>query len=201
MKKVIHRIGRDIWAYIACILVVVLVWSLVFSAITKIKNEEKVGVFIGSYSATFEKYEELNTDKPEYLKKIEVNAYSLNVGMFVALLSVFGYEKGDILILPEIYINEEGCISLYADISEGYQEQFENLGFYEVEGKAYGIKIHDKETHESLIDCIDFGEGENEENFYLLFNKKSLHLSDLSDESKRSDMDAAIKVAHRLLTL
>lgn len=201
MKEVLHRIGRDVWAYISCILVVVLAWNCVFGAITKIKTEEKVCVFIGSYSASFEKYEELNAGRPEYLRKIEVNAYSVNIGMFAGLLSVFGYETGDILILPEKYINEEHCISLYAEISEKYREQFENIGFYDFEGKAYGIKIHDKETHESLIDCIDFGEGENEENFYLLFNKKSLHLGDLSDENKRNDMDGAIKAAQRLLTL
>lgn len=206
MKNVLHKIGKDIWAYVACVIVVVLAWSWVFSFLTRIKTEEKVSVFIGSYSAAFEKSEELNADKPEYLKVVEVNAYSVKDNMFATFLSVFGYEVGDILILPESCLSEEGCAGYYAEISDAYKAHFEGLGadlgyYNSTAGKTYGIKIHDKESKESLIDCIEYGEGEDEENYYLLFNKKSVHLSDLSDENNKSEMDGAIKIAEKLLTL
>lgn len=202
MKNVLNKIGKDLWAYVLCIFVVIMLWSWIFSLLTQIKTEEKVSVFIGSNSAVFEKVEELNEDRPEYLKTVEVHAYYLNDGMFGTFLNVFGLEMGDILILPERYLSEENCLVYYTEISATYQAEFENLGYYTTDdGKAYGIKIHDKETHQSAIDCIDFGEGESEENYYIVFNKKSVHLSDLSDASKRSEMNGAIEIAKRLLAL
>lgn len=199
MKEILRKIGKDIWAYIACVLVAIFIWSWAFGYLTKIKPEEKLGVFIGSYSVNFDQADYLNENRPEYLKVVQVNAYSVSNGMFYTYLSVFGYTEGDILILPESYISAENCASLYAEISESYKSQFEHLGFYEIEGKVYGIKIHDKEAHESVIEGIDFGDGEKEENYYLLFNKDSVHLSDLSGGEK-TERNGAIEIAKRMLT-
>lgn len=202
MKNVLHRIGKDIWAYIACLFVAIMLWSWIFNVLTQIKTEEKVSVFIGTYTTEFEKTNELNENRPEYLKVVEVNAYSVNDGIFGTFLNILGFEVGDILILPESYLSKESCAGYYAEISEEYQAVFENLGYYTTDdGKAYGIKIHDKETHQSAIDCINYGQEDKEQNFYLLFNKKSVHLSDLSDADKKSEMNGAIEIAKRLLTL
>ena len=202
MKNVLHRIGKDIWAYVMCIFIAIMLWGWIFNLLTQIKTEEKVSVFIGSYTTGFEKTNELNENRPEYLKVVEVNAYSVNDGMFNTFLSVFGYEVGDILILPESRLREDTCAGYFAEISATYQGVFENLGYYTTDdGKADGIKIHDKETHQSAISSIDYGQEDNEQNYYLLFNKKSVHLSDLSDDGKRSDMDGAIEIAKRLLAL
>ena len=202
MKNVLHRIGKDIWAYVMCIFIAIMLWGWIFNLLTQIKTEEKVSVFIGSYTTGFEKTNELNENRPEYLKVVEVNAYSVNDGMFNTFLSVFGYEVGDILILPESRLREDTCAGYFAEISATYQGVFENLGYYTTDdGKAYGIKIHDKETHQSAISSIDYGQEDKEQNYYLLFNKKSVHLSDLSDEGKKSDMDGAIERAKRLLAL
>lgn len=201
MKEVFNRIAKDILAYLACILVVIFGWSWVFSYLTTVKFEEKVTVFIGSYTLDFEKTEALNEGRAEYLKLVDVQTYSVGDSMFSTCLNAVGYGVGDILILPEKYLIQEGCSFYYAEISAAYQAQFENLGFHTEGDRVYGIKIHDKETHESAIDCIDYGEGELEENYYLVFNKDSYHISDLSKEENKSDMDGAIQVAQRLLTL
>lgn len=58
-----------------------------------------------------------------------------------------------------------------------------------------------KETHESLISCLDYGEGEKEENYYLFFNKQSMHISNLADENKKNEMEGAIAIARKLLAL
>ncbi len=201
MKQVINKIGKDIWIYIACILVVVFVYSWVFNYLTTVKTEEKITVFIGSYSSSFEKEEEVNQLRADYLKTVEVRAYTLSDSVYDTCLSVFGYETGDILILPESNLNEETVSNYYSVISPNYQLSFNSLGWYEVEGNIYGIKIHDKETHQSLINCLDYGKDEDEQNYYLLFNKNSVHLSDLSDVNSKSDMDGAIQVANLLLSL
>lgn len=203
MKNVLHRIGKDIWAYVMCIFIAIMLWGWIFDLLTQIKTEEKVSVFIGSYTTGFEKTNELNQDRPEYLKVVEVNACSITDGTFKTLLNLFGYEVCDILILPESCLSKEGCAGYFAEISATYQGVFENLGYYTTDdGKAYGIKIYDKQTDEKAISSINYvAEGKEKENFYLLFNKKSVHLSDLSDEGKKSDMDGAIEIAKRLLAL
>lgn len=196
----LKKIAKDIPAYIACILAVTIVWSWVFQYLTVIKTEEKVSIFIASYSQYYDMPERLQEEKPEYLKRVEVKACSLNDGMIHTFLDIFGYETGDILILPESLVSEESCYAYYAEFSSAYQQTFPNLGFYESNGRIYGVKIHDKERGESLIGGIDFGKEDKEEDYYLLFNRKSLHLSDLSDPDKRNEMDGAIKVAQRLLS-
>lgn len=201
MKQVIKKIGKNLWIYIACILVVVFIYSWVFNYLTTIKTEEKITVFIGSESATFEKTEDLNGSRPEYLKAVEVRAYALDDSIYDTCLSIFGYETGDVLILPENNLKPETCTDYYAEISVDYQERFDNLGWYEADGKVYGIKIHDKESHQSVIDCLNYGEGDDEQNYYLLFNKNSMHLSDLSDANAKSDMNGAIIIANILLSL
>lgn len=201
MKQVINKIGKDLWIYIACVLVVVFVYSWVFNYLTTLKTEEKITVFIGSNVSSFDKEEELNQDKPDYLKAVEVRAYMISDSVYDTCLSIFGYETGDILILPESNLKKETCADYYAVISSKYQLKFNNLGWYEVDGNVYGIKIHDKTTHQSIINCLDYGKEENEQNYYLLFNKNSVHLSDLSDGNIENDMNGAIVIANKLLNL
>ena len=201
MKTVIQKIGKNAFLYIALILVFILLWNWVFSILTQIKPEEKVTVFIGSYSQGFDKWEELNDSRPEYLKAVETQCYAPDMIYFSSYLTAFGYGEADIIILPESKIAIEESRGHYSEISEMHQSEFANLGFYEYDGKTYGIKIHDKETHKSLISCLDYGEGEKEENFYLFFNKQSIHLSDLADENKKNEMDGAIDIARKLLDI
>lgn len=201
MKQVIKKIGKDLWIYAACILVVVFIYSWAFNYLTTIETEEKITVFIGSESASFEKAEDLNASRPNYLKTVEVRAYALDDSIYDTCLSIFGYETGDVLILPESNLKAETCADYYAEISMDYQSKFNNLGWYEVDGKVYGIRIHDKETHQSIIDSLDYGTDDDEQNYYLLFNKNSMHLSDLSNADSKSDMNGAIMVANLLLSM
>lgn len=201
MKQLFSKIGKDIWIYIACIMVIVFVYSWIFGYITMVKAEEKIIVFIGSNTAVFDKKDKLNESRPAYLKEVEVRSYLVTDSAYDTCLSIFGYETGDILILPENNLNEETCMNYYAEISVAYQSAFVNLGWYQLNGKVYGLKIHDKESHKSVIDCLDYGQGDDEQNYYLLFNKNSLHISDLSDANAKNDMDGALVIANMLLSL
>lgn len=199
MKQVIRKIEKDMWIYIACVMVVVFAYSWIFGYLTTVKTEEKITVFIGCNTVTFDKTEQLNESRPEYLKTVEVRSYALSDSMVDTCLSIFGYETGDILILPESKLKAETCTEYYAEISADYQSEFDNLGWYEVDGKVYGIKIHDKESHQSAVNCLDYGEGDDEQDYYLLFNKKSVHISDLSDASAKNDRNGALVIAKELL--
>lgn len=212
MKKFLNKIGKNFWAYVAWLVVVIVIWIWVFELITRISPKDKVTVFFGTYSEEFEKTDVLIENRPDYLKTVEVFAFMPTQIYFDVFLQVHGYEESDIIILPESRLSKDKCADYYAEISIPYQNQFENLGFFTVGEKVYGIKIHDKDSHESAIDCLDFGEGRKtegedgevydpEENYYLLFNKNSYHLGNLSDENNQSTKNGAITIANKLLTL
>ena len=172
-----------------------------FGFLTRVSPQDKVSVFIGSYSQSFEKAQELKESRPEYLKTVEVNVNVLNSMYFDVYLSMFGYSRADIMILPESLATLENCELYFAEISATYLGQFENLGLCEYDGKVYGLKIHDKETHSSLISCINYGEGDKEDNYYLFFGKNSLHISDLAEAEGKNEWDGAIKIAQKMLKL
>lgn len=199
MKTFLRRISKNLWAYIAWIVSAILFWLWLLGFLTRVKPEERVNVFIGSYSNSFEKYDELNEKRPENLKKIVVSAYSVTSLNFNVYLSVFGYNEGDIIILPESRVTDKSSTSHFSEISVNYQTELNNLGLYEVGDKVYGLKIHDKQSNESLITCLDYGE--TGEDFYLFFNKKSRHIGDLSGSGTYGEADGAIKVAKELLEL
>lgn len=203
MKKLLHNIGKDFGWYFICIFTIVVVWSWVFSFLAVVPPAEKICVFVGSNSANFqqENIDRLDTVKPEYIKKVEVSSYSVKDNMFKTYFEIYGCDSGDIIIIPESKVTDQICISYFSGISERYQEYLPNLGFYKTEGIVFGLKIHDKDTHQSIISCIDYGTGDEEENYYLFFNKDSLHISDLFEADKKSDMDGAIKIVEKLLTL
>lgn len=202
MKAFLKKLEKNIWFYIAWLVLVIIIWDWLLGLLTRFSADEKVGVFIGCYSESFEKEQEVNDSRPDYLKAVEFNVYKVSEIYFDIRLEYHGLEESDILILSESSISEGYFYENFCEISLRYQTEISNLGVYTAEdGKVYGLKVHDKQTHESLISCLDYGEGEKEENFYLLFNKNSLHLSDLADEANKSEMDGAIKVAQRLLSL
>lgn len=201
MKTVIGKIKKNIWLYLVWILAVCIFWSWLFGMLTQVTKEEKIVVFIGSGSLSFDRYDELNKARPEYILELELNVHTTAEKNFSESLNIFGIGESDILILPESYLQNESTEVVYAEISAAYCSLLPNLGTLERNGKVYGLKIHDKETHESLISCLDYGEGDGEENYYILFNRKSMHLGELSSSEGASERDGAIVIARRLLSL
>ncbi len=204
MKTWQSKIRKHTIYYLSWFIVMVLFWIWVFGFLTRIPAEEKISVFIGTFSRKFDSYEDLN-DKdylPEYLKTVEVNLRQIEEDSFFAMLEVFGYKEADILILPESEI--KACEHYYSSITKQVQKEFEqigcDLGWYQEKDVTYGIRIYDSKTEEQLISCLDYkGDGSVKEDFYLLFNVNSLHLGTMSEENY--EMDAAYVVAKRLLQL
>lgn len=208
MKKFLEKISKNFLAYVAWLLVVIVLWVWIFSLITRISPQDKVTLFLGTYSDEYEETELLQTEYPDYLKKVEVFSFAVDQMYFDVFLQVHGYEESDIFVLPERYLSETTAANYYAEISPDYRKRFENLGFYAVGEKVYGLKVYDKETHESAIDFLDYGENLQtedeefeEENYYLLFSKYSYHLGDLSGETVEENKKGAITIAEKLLTL
>ncbi len=200
MKAFFKKIKNNIWAYLLCIFVVIIMWSGVFSFLTVVDEEEKVSVFIGSYSQSFTRTSELEESRPDYIKKVEVTARVLNSLYFDVYLSMFGYSNADILILPESLATAENCELYFAEISPEYVEELDNLGVFEYNDKVYGLKVHSKGIDDGLITCIDYSAGDEDENYYMFFRNNSLHIGEMSEEDGETDV-AAIEIAKKLLEL
>lgn len=200
MKTVIEKIGKNIWIYVAWIVVVCVLWTAIFGILTSVSEEEKIVVFIGSNSLSFDNYDALKQACPEYVLELNVNMHSITEKNFSQSLSVFGIGEADILILPESYLQNETATTLYAEISAEHLPLFRNLGTFDINGSVYGLQVHDKDTHKSLISVLDYGKGDTEQNYYLVFNRNSLHLGELSSE-ENNERNGAIVVARRLLSL
>ncbi len=188
-------LAKNWWYYVLWALLVIFVWEIAFTIITKPKDEESVYLFFGVESArTDEMNAYLQAVKPDYVKHIDVTAYSTATKGFDYLFATRGQLQTDIFVLPESYCDPSVMTSTFypMDISAvkeifGEDAQCDKAVF---EGKAYGVKIYDKNT--------DTGKGTTYLNYtytdnsgvktaagdyYLFFGKKSLHLGKLSGGS------------------
>lgn len=199
--KFLGKLKKNAWAYFAWLFIVVVAWGWVFHLITMTKTNEKIVFFFGTYSTSYVNKEKLEKKKPEYVKEIETYAYSIEQPNYASFLNTFGFQVSDILVLPGSKISLTDCQAAFSPISSEYQTQFSNYGFYEGDEKAWGIKVHEKGNPVSLISELDFGEGDKEEDFYLFFNKKSIHISGLSGQDDGKGLTGAIEMAKALMTL
>ena len=199
MKNIRKNIEKDILLYAAWCLTVVLLWIWIFGIITKVKPENKVSIFSGTYSAKFQKYDEINfpQNRPEGIEVVAVNAYDVREDSFYSVLQVIGYDEAGILILPQSQI--DGHTFRFAPISAEMSQQLESGGFtlgaYEEKGISYGMKIYDTASGTSLIPWLDLEEGG--EDMYLLFNAESVHIQPA--ENVYTKESAAFYVAMQLL--
>lgn len=201
MKLFWKRFRKHLAVYLILIFAIAIVWNAVFGFLTRIPAEEAVRIFIASGSAEFTGTEALRESAPAYVRTVEVTARIPSTMYFDAYLSMYGYSRADILILPESLASAEICTSYFHEIGHEWQEVFPSLGLYEQEGKVYGLCVYDAETGESLISPIQYETGGTAENYYLFFGQGSLHVSDLSDPTQKNEMDGALVVARRLLQL
>lgn len=185
------------FVYLVWLVVVILFWSWAFGLITRPESEEKLTVFIGAYYAnTAELSNKFNKQNPEYIKQTEVLYFDLTEYNFDMYLTIKGAES-DIIILPKSAI-ENANLSLFLSLDkDAVTELFgADLQLLTVNGKCCGIKLYDKTLKQGkLDDCIGY-ESANTDDFYLLFNYKSLHAGVLNG----SELDGAITLARYILS-
>lgn len=201
MRLFWRRVRKHLAVYLILIFAIVIVWNAIFGFLTRVPAEEAVRIFIASGSAEFTDTEALRESAPAYIRSVEVTARIPATMNFDVYLSMYGYSRADILILPESLAGADVCTSYFHEIGRAWQEALPNLGLYEQAGRVYGLCVYDAETGGSLISSIRYATGGEAENYYLFFGQGSPHISDLSDPTQKNEMDGALVVARRLLQL
>lgn len=203
MKNIRKNIEKDILIYVSWFLIVVLFWIWIFGILTRVKPEDRVSIFSGTYSAKFQKYDEINfpQNRPEGIEVVAVNAYDVREDSFSAVLQVNGYGEADILILPENQIDNHTYrfAKLLPETLQQLVDGGYTMGQYQDNGSSYGLKIYDAESNTSLIPwlCFEQDNAALAEDFYLVFNVESIHIAPGDDIRTRES--AAFYVALQLL--
>ena len=190
IKQFFLNIGKHIWAYalfcVACSLLSIYVIDL----INKPRNEQTISILVASYDDKCEEFrEEVDKRRPDYLREIQYNTYSLLDKNFESYYSNLAYGLCDIVILPESRVKDEKVQDYYAIFTDEVKTQyFPNKEFYTLENKEYGVLIHKKglEDNNLIKYCLD----ENtDENYYMFFYWKSKHIGSLNNKEYTTAFD------------
>ena len=206
MKKKIDLLaflGRNWFYYVLWLIIAVFAWEWVFAYLTKPKEEESVYLFFGVENVlTDEAHSALDSKKPEYVRNLDITFYSTRSDSFDVLFATRIQTEADVFVLPEEYCEPSAMRYLFypmdlSEVKEIFGEDAE-CGAAVCEDKAYGVKIYDKETgvgkaanYLTYTYLDENGEKKAVGDYYLFFNKKSLHLGKLS----KSELDGALVLA------
>ena len=185
--KVIRNIVSQLHIYIIWLILSALIWGWIFTFITDTVPSKKVTIFTDTYACRdTELAVRLEEDRPQGIKMIKVHPFSY--AMF----------DDSVLLNADIYIIKKEDIETYMSsfcAIDGAVPQ-ETEAFY-LDGKAYGLKVYDATTGVGVaLDYLTYtAEGTLDQDYYLFFNKNSVHIKSLNGSTD----DAALAVAERLM--
>ena len=195
--------ARRWWYYALWLVLMIFAWEAVFSFLTKPNKKESIYFFCGVENAkTDVMYADFGSIKPEYVKNVDIYACSVRVDAFDSVFITRGRTEGDIFILPDTYCEEKTMQACFYPMDRSFIKELfgddAECGKALYGEKAYGVKIYDKETDEGkaaeyfTYTYVDQnGKKQAVGDYYLFFNKKSLHLGKLTG----GDRDGALKLA------
>lgn len=202
----VKKIIMEHWyVFVLWLLATLLLASWLFPWLTHVSREEKLSVFVGSYTMdTGELRDKLENGKPESLLELDVYSAALDDGLYDAFYTTYGLSYADVMVVPrqaveKIASSENGNLADFFAVIP--QETFsdKDWSYYSVGDANYGIRIYDSEMGQSFCSLIDFTKDSKEkQDYYILFNKDSVHLGGISEGGKT---DCAVKIAELLMKL
>lgn len=179
-KSILRNLHRYIlWALLSAIL-----WSWIFTLLFSAPANKKVVLYADlPYVERNELSIALEQDLPEGIRVVDTAAFDDMMFNQTEVLS------GDLYLIPESHV--EKYLASFATIDRA---AFPNAEFYEADGAAYGVLVHDgagRSVGSAYVFYIP------DERCWLFFNKDSKHIGAWNG----SDDDAAVAIARQFLTL
>ena len=202
----IKTIIKQRWyAFALWLLITVLLASWLFPWLARVTEDEKLTVFVGSYSAdTSRLRQSLLSGQPEYIVKMDLYSAVLDDGLYDAFYTTYGLSYADVLVLPQqaaekIVSAENGNLAdFFSVIPQGFFDRDE-WEYYSADGADFGIKIFDSATDKAFCSLIDFSkDGREKQDYYIFFNKDSVHLGGMKEGAERN---GAITIAELLMNI
>lgn len=191
--KIIKNIFSKFYLYVLWAMLALMVWGWIFTLITDTSAEKKVTLYADVVAIDdVELTVELEKYKPDYIKMVKVHPFS-----YVAFgSSIVG---GDIYLVKQSDIEE--YIASFCPLGEALSAEYSDRGlYYGEDGQAYGIRVYDASTSTGCaVGYINYSPtvGGEPQDYYLFFNKDSMHAGALTD----TESDAALIIARALLAL
>ena len=192
--KIIKNILSKFYLYILWAMLALMFVGWIFTFITDTVPKYKVTVYADVAQVDeIELRVELEKNKPDNIRMVKVHTFS-----YVAFSST-AIADGDIYLIKQSDIDD--YIASFCPLSAELCDRYAERGiYYNEEGVAYGIKVYDKTSSTGCatgyIDYSPVADAEAED-YYLFFNKDSLHGGALTEV----ESDAAITIANALLAL
>ena len=187
--RVIKRVLSQLHRYVLWLLISAVLWGFVFTRITDTSKQKKVTIYTDAPAVSeITLAAKLEEELPEGIKMVKVRHFTY------AAFNSDEPKEADILILSESSVKEH--IDMLSPIGLEPKE-----GDLVIDGALYGIRVFDLDSGRGAAkDFFTYtyivSESENE-NYYLCFNKDSLHIGDWNGSAD----DAAFVIDERLLTL
>lgn len=197
MKDFFVHLKRRWYIYVAVAIVIIPLLLFILDAVTKPTNEQKISMFLSCYSCNEELSVRINENLPEGIREFDLGDFSQDETFYASYFNTYG-KDADLVVLSQKYSDMCSCDSYFIELEEERVKARygDNVEFYYFEGKAYGIKVFDKETKSGIASNeIQYCKEGEEENSYLFFGKGSKHLGDFANNSND---DAALKILDML---
>lgn len=199
-KEFNNYLSYNWWAYVAIVLVVVILWLSVFTVLAKPSPNEKLHIsFVGTdfYNDSLETQlkKVVPTLSSQEIKSLYVESvYSDNTYILSQIVTTRCIGDTDFLIYTRDLITDEMGRSLFAPLSiEDTRRLFGDVEVLEFENKVYGILVFDGNNSNNFSKYYN-----GEEKCYLSFTPVSENIAGLNNKGNQSD-DIALKVVQWLL--
>lgn len=194
-------LSRTWFLYVLWALVSGTVAPWIISLVNAPSSSEKVQLFLSGYSYDDEKLNNaLSSAKPAYLREISFRFGVPGDVKFASLYDGYARSSADIIILPAESVNSNKCQYDFLRLDkETALKTFGPVTIYEDSGYSYGLKVYDSQSHTGWASsCISYSkEVVDEQDYYLFFNRSSVHTGALGGKEK----DGAIEIALALQKL
>jgi len=190
--RFVRKFLSQFYLYGLWLIIAALFWSFVFSLVTDTTKFKKVTLFTDVYELSDTALAvRLEEDKPAGLKMVKVHSFE-----YVML-------DTDAILNADLYISPGSKLPDYVGglvTIDDFASQHPEYEYLYYEGSAYGIKMYDAQSGTGAAgEYIEYyAPGAEREDCWLLFGENSVHLGELSEDSKD---DAAITLALVLLQL
>ena len=198
MRKRTSRVRGFLWAYLCVAVVVVFVWTSIFSLFGTVKDNQRlvVSVYNLDYDTQALK-EEISEYLPELTdqKILEVYVDGMNLepdSTYAKTLLSMQLLQTDIVVMPESLLKELDVPYFFPELPDTLTD-FPDTPYYQINGKNYGIKVGCAALQNNFTKYCG-----TKENCYLLLSATSYNLGAIYKRGAPGD-NAALAVTRYLL--
>ena len=184
-KKFKKSFSYTWYLYLLAIVIPALVFPFSYSFMHRPKEYETLSIFLScdiNDGAADTLYSDL---KDLEIKKAEIVNYNpfYNEVSFDQKLSVVGYNRCDLIVLPKDRCDQVGIFTVALELNDDVKNlcKIDSENFYSFEKKVYGVEL------QKLSPIRKLGQFNENTDYYVFLNAKSYNIGDFSIKNPHTD--------------